>query len=162
MDTVLIPFRCTLTDDFNIAIHSPVKGRVLAAYKNLEDLEVTISRKKVSKTTQQVRFWWGVIIPQVQAIILETEGTAVSRELAHLHLCTSVLNLELVEVTISGKKYIDVERFKLSKAGIGDVSAAIEKVVQHYALLGFVIETSVNNNYQIKTWDDVKSKTNAK
>lgn len=134
-----IPFECELDENNNIIVHGQNKARHLSQWRG-KKFFATFSDAKTMKTTRQVRMWWGLLIPQVVAIILETDGVAITKEMAHLHICTSVLNIELKQVTVQGKTYLDYDRFRLTKAGIGDVSKAIDTVVQHYSLLGFEIE----------------------
>jgi len=148
---VQIPFECELDEQCNIIVYGQNKARHLSQWRGKRFM-ATFSDVKPLKTTRQVRMWWGLIIPQIQAIILETEGVSVTKEMVHLHICTSILNLELKEVLIGGKVYLDYDRFRLTKAGIGDVSAAVETIVQHYAQKGFIIELPSDG---IKSYSDL-------
>lgn len=137
MVKVEIPFPCEITEDCNIQINSKFKYRMLSHLKG-KDLTLYLSERKASKTTRQNSFWWGVIIKTIIEWLKETTGTAPTPQLLHVHICSRILDIPLTEVVIEGHTYLDAERFKLSKAGIGDVSEAIETVIAHYAAKGVV------------------------
>ena len=48
-----------------------------------KDITITIDRKKKSRTTHQNRYYWGVIIPLIQAAILTEWGERKSKEEIH-------------------------------------------------------------------------------
>lgn len=143
MSKIEMPFPCEITDDCNIKINSNYKFRMLSHLKG-KDLTIFLSERKANKTTKQNSFWWSVIIKTIIEWLKETTGTAPTPQLLHVHICSRILDLPLTEVIIEGHTYLDAERFKLSKAGIGDVSDAIEKVIAHYAEKGVIFPDSAD------------------
>jgi hypothetical protein len=150
-------FKASVDDNFNIVLQGDpnIKRRFMTPFKNLPDLVVTISAKKPSKTKAQLGLWFGYILPQCMEFHKKNTGEEISKQLMHITICTTILNAELHEVTVNGRLYIDAERFKFSKADLGDINEAIDKTVKHYAELGLAIDLpSDRNNFTFSSLQD--------
>ena len=106
-------------------------------------VEVTVSQIRPKKTGNQHRYWFGVVVPHVQAFIKSLEGTSLSRDQVHVFLMTSFGPAKLVEQTVLGRTYSVLTRASFADGtealSVEEASMLIESVVEHFSSLGLQI-----------------------
>lgn len=104
-----------------------------------DDIEVYIKKVKVMKTQQQVRYWFGVIVPHVLEFIAETEGIRYNRDTIHAFLMQSYGGMVISERTIIGRTFQVVERASLAEMSKEEAMALIDAVISDFQLKGLNI-----------------------
>lgn len=103
------------------------------------DIEVYIKKIKVNKTQQQVRYWFGVVIPHIIEFIAETEGTRYNRDIVHAFLMQSYGGMLIKERSIMGRTFQIVERASLAELSKEEASVLIDTVINDFQLKGLSI-----------------------
>lgn len=106
-------------------------------------VEVVVNPIRPKKTGNQHRYWFGVVVPHVQAFIKELEGKTLARDQVHAFLMTSFGPSSLVEHTVLGRKFMVMERASFADGPdaltVEEASQLIEEVIGHFQHLGLNI-----------------------
>lgn len=130
------------------------KGKLLLAnresfYNEIKQLAnrrvyLTVSEERPTRTNEQLRYWFGVVLKMITDYILETQGQNVSVEDMHEYyvqkgyfgLESKMINNEIIIIHNRSKK-VNTKQF----------SEVVEKVKMEWAERGLVIPDSNEINY---------------
>lgn len=115
-----------------IISHGRALAKVLHAWQGKE-LSIVLSKMTRKRTDRQNRYLHGVIVPIVQNLIYQRDGIRVSVSKAKAFIYTNVLEREIEEVEILGRKVIEVREQRFSTMSTVQFSEAVKTVQKYFA-----------------------------
>jgi hypothetical protein len=97
------------------------------------EIDITIKKRRRNKSTQQLGYWWGVLVPHSQAIWQENEGIVLHRDEVHQRIMYEIVGAKLVPKKIGNFQCYVIDRPHLSDASVEQVSEYIDTVVKYWA-----------------------------
>lgn len=104
-----------------------------------KEIETDIRVLRYKRSLSQNRLLWGIIVPTVRAFIKETTGEKKSKDEVYIYLNTCVLGNTPEISYILGQEVITMTGKRFSQMNTLEFTNAVEKIVQHFALIGCVI-----------------------
>lgn len=125
--------------------HYKPMARIIRILKG-KTLEITFKVFRAIRSDRQNRYIWGVVVPTVRAWMLETNGTAPSKDGVYLWLRKSLLGDQLQVEEFLGEQLITMGGKRFSAMNTKEFADAIDTIVKEMALKGCVIPLPRENN----------------
>ena len=109
--------------------------------KSLEgkELVVNLSVYHTKRTTQQNRWYWGVVIPTIIRYLLEESDKEYTKEDIHDYMVTELLRPRIMTRDVLDRQVITYEVKRVSAMTTKEFSEFVINIQQHWAERGLVI-----------------------
>lgn len=110
------------------------------------EVEVTIQPLRKDRSSQQNRYYWGVVIPLTRAFYKENTGEEISADLMHVYHLTEILGNKIISKEIYGKDCFFVETNSTKTMSTIEFNDFKEKIQKFYSEKGLEIPDPVGYN----------------
>lgn len=106
--------------------------KLLSKYEGKE-LSIGIKKAKTRRSTQQLRFYFGVIVQSIQVFLKETTGESYTKEQIHLDNLLNIWGWKPEVETVNGREIIDMNKApSTGRMSVQDFSKFIELIELDY------------------------------
>jgi hypothetical protein len=147
MSDVKYEIEATLTSNGMLKpLHYDVYKRLFAKQFEGKPLLLTVQILRKKRSDRQNRYYYGVVIPTIQAFHLESTGEYIERDEVHAFNLTNVLGVVPEFKTVFGEEIMIFRQKKSSEMNTKEFAQFVDTLIAHWAEKGCIIPEPKNEN----------------
>lgn len=133
--TIYLKGKISKNGDKILLADGEILANVLEPFRDKE-LELVITEFKRTRSNQQNRYYWGIVIPTIIAWHKETQGKTPTPEQIHLFNLTKIAGHKIIQTNILGEDVFTLEKASSSKMKVGEFESFLLDISDYFGELG--------------------------